>query len=64
MPKDENRASMKGEAKVHKQGGSAKVANIEQEHHAGEKGRQGGVVFKIPKGLPDHSDVMSTPECK
>lgn len=64
MAMNENKPSMKGMSRPHKGAGSAKVANIEQEYHAGEKGRQGGVVFKIPHGLPDHSEVMSTPECK
>ena len=56
----ENKPSMKGMKR--ESGHPSSVAGIEGEHsHAGEKGHQGGVVFKIPKTC-DHSDVMSTPE--
>ena len=54
---------MKGMAK--ESGHPSSVKGIEGEHgHAGEKGSNKGVVFKIPSGLCDHSDVMSTPEHK
>jgi hypothetical protein len=59
MPKlpNENRASEGGMKRT--SGHPTTVAK--EEGHAGEKGHQGGVVFKIPKTC-DHSDVMSTPE--
>ena len=55
----ENKASEKGEAKVHGQPNS--VSGIEGTH-AGERGR-GGVVFRLPKDCTDHSRVRS-PEHK
>ena len=58
----ENKASEVGMAT--RGGGHAEsVKGIEGEHgHAGEKGSQGGVVFKIPNYV-DHSCVR-TPEKK
>ena len=60
-PGGENKSSEKGMAHAKKSSGSGKVAGIE-EHHAGEKGSQGGGVFKIPEYI-DHSCVR-TPEHK
>jgi hypothetical protein len=57
----ENKASEKGMKR--ESGHPNSVSSIEHTH-AGERGHQGGVVFKIPQGLCDHSDVMSTPEHK
>ena len=54
----ENKASEKGEAKVRGQPNS--VSGIEGTH-AGERGHQGGVVFRLPKDCVDHSRVH-TPE--
>lgn len=59
--KGENKASEKGMKR--ESGHPNSVSNIEHTH-AGERGHQKGVVFKIPQGLPDHSCVMSTPEHK
>ena len=56
----ENKASEKGEAKVRGQPNS--VSGIEG-NHAGERGRQKGVVFTLPKDCVDHSRVHS-PEHK
>jgi hypothetical protein len=58
---NENKPSMKGMKR--ESGHPNSVSGIEHTH-AGEKGQQKGVVFKIPQGLCDHSDVMSTPEHK
>lgn len=63
-PGGENRASMKGQAKHHPSNKAESVSGIEDEHgHAGEKGRQSGVVFKLPRDYVDHSCVR-TPEKK
>lgn len=62
MAVNENKPSMKGMKR--ESGHPSTVAGIEEHTHAGERGHQGGVVFKIPGGLPDHSCVMKTPEVK
>ena len=54
----ENKASERGMKR--ESGHPNSVSGIEGEH-AGERGHQKGVVFKIPTTC-DHSDVMSTPE--
>jgi len=56
----ENKASEKGMARA--SGHPNSVSAIEQ-HHAGERGHQGGVVFRLPKDADctDHSRVR-TPE--
>ena len=52
---NENKSSMKGERK--ESGHPRSVA--EDEGHAGERGHQGGVVFKLPKDCVDHSKVRT-----
>ena len=56
---NENKSSVKG---MKRESGHPKSV-AEDEGHAGEKGRQGGVVFKMPKDCVDHSNVRS-PEHK
>ena len=53
----ENKSSEKG---MKRESGHPKTV-AEDEGHAGEKGRQGGVVFKLPKDsdCTDHSKVRS-----
>ena len=58
-PGGENKSSMKGMAKA--SGHPKSVA--EDEGHAGERGRQDSVVFKLPASVTDHSCVRS-PEHK
>ena len=60
MAKSENKASEKGMGKHLDRGQPNSVSQIEGEH-AGERGHQGGVVFKMPKDVTDHSCVR-TPE--
>ena len=55
----QNKSSEKG---MKRESGHPKSV-AEDEGHAGEKGRQGGVVFKMPKDCVDHSNVRS-PEHK
>ena len=55
----QNKSSEKG---MKRESGHPKSV-AEDEGHAGEKGRQGGVVFKMPKDCVDHSSVRS-PEHK
>lgn len=57
--KGENKGSVKGMAR--ESGHPKSVA--EDEGHAGERGHQKGVVFKLPKDCVDHSNVRS-PEHK
>jgi hypothetical protein len=56
-PGGENKSNMKGEAKA--SGHPKSVA--EDEGHAGERGMNHGVVFKLPKDseCTDHSKVRS-----
>lgn len=58
-PGGENKSSKKGMAKA--SGHPKSVA--EDEGHAGERHRQGGVVFTLPASCVDHSNVRS-PEHK
>lgn len=62
MAKGENKASEKGMARA--SGHPNSVSGIEH-NHAGEKGHQAGVVFRMPKDseCTDHSRVRS-PEHK
>ena len=60
-PGAENKGSMKGEAKKRTEHRQESVAGIEEHTHAGERGPNGGVVFKLPKDYVDHSCVR-TPE--
>ena len=55
----ENRSSMKG---MKRESGHPKSV-AQDEGHAGERGHQSGVVFKIPSGHPDLSCVK-TPQHK
>lgn len=59
-PGGENKSSMKGESKKHSTS-SETVAKIEEHNHAGERGMNHGVVFKLPKDseCTDHSRVRS-----
>ncbi len=57
-PGGENKSSEKGMSRKHSTS-SETVASIEEHHHAGERGSQGGVVFKLPKDseVCDHSKI-------
>jgi len=51
-PGGENKSSMKGEVKAHRSAGSE---SIKSEEHVGSTGS--GIRFKMPKDVPDHSNV-------